>query len=199
MAETADRQAPDRRTVILHQAAGLFATKGIVATSVREIADAVGILSGSLYHHFQSKDEMVSAIVGSYLEDLTGRYTEILSTESDPRTRLAEMVRGSLAVHEAHPHATEIYQNSGNYLASLSGYDEIKKAAATIQSSWIGVLEAGVASGDFRTDVPLRVVYRLMRDALWLSVRWYKPTKDYPRERFADDFVSTFLDGLQKR
>ncbi|GLZ42016.1 TetR/AcrR family transcriptional regulator [Actinokineospora sp. NBRC 105648] len=189
----------DRRTVILHHAADLFASKGIVATTVREIADAVGILSGSLYHHFKSKDEMVSAIVTSYLDDLAVRYDQVMAAGHDPRTELTELVRGSLAVIEAHPHATEIYQNSGAYLASLAGYDHIRVAAHSIQKTWITVLEAGGETGAFRDDIPPRVLYRMLRDALWLSVRWLKPTSDYPMSRFADDFVSTFLDGIVPR
>lgn len=189
-------EALNRRAAILQHAAELFASKGIVGTSVREIADAVGILSGSLYHHFQSKDEMVSAVVRDYLTDLTSRYVVVLSRDSAPREQLTELVRASLAATEAHPHATEIYQNSGNYLRSLAEYDDIRKGAATIQTTWVGVLDAGVAAGEFRSDIPLSVLYRLLRDALWLSVRWFKPTKQYSRSAFADDFVSTFLDGI---
>jgi AcrR family transcriptional regulator len=192
-------EAVDRRTVILEHAAGLFATKGIVGTSVREIADAVGILSGSLYHHFQSKDEMVSAIVRDYLADLTGRYTDVLDAGSDPRTQLAELVRASLATTEAHPHATEIYQNSANYLRTLGEYEEIRQGAGKIQTAWLTVLQAGVDSGEFRSDIPLKVLYRLLRDALWMSVRWFQPTTGYSRARFADDFVSTFLEGVLTR
>ncbi|WP_434446908.1 TetR/AcrR family transcriptional regulator [Lentzea sp. E54] len=190
---------PDRRAIILQHAADLFATKGIVATTVREIADAVGILSGSLYHHFKSKDEMVIAIVTGYVDDLNVRYEEIMAAGIDPRAQLAELIRGSLAVIEEHPHATEIYQNSGAYLASLEGYDHIRGTASTIQKTWIEVLEAGAESGAFRSDIPPRVLYRLLRDSLWLSVRWFKPTDQYSMKRFADDFVSLFLSGLVPR
>jgi TetR/AcrR family transcriptional regulator, cholesterol catabolism regulator len=38
-----------------------------------------------------------------------------------------------------------------------------------------------------------------MRDAVWLSVRWFKPTRDYPIARFAEDCTSLFLDGLAPR
>lgn len=191
-------EALDRRSVILEHAAGLFATKGIVGTSVREIADAVGILSGSLYHHFQSKDEMVSAIVRNYLSDLTSRYERVLADPA-PRGQLTELVRASLAATEAHPHATEIYQNSANYLRTLDSYDEIRQGAAAIQTTWLRVLQVGVDAGDFRSDVPVKVLYRLIRDALWLSVRWFQPTPQYSRARFADDFVSTFLEGVLVR
>ncbi len=53
------RAGSERRDEILAIAAQLFAERGFAATTVREIADAAGILSGSLYHHFDSKASMV--------------------------------------------------------------------------------------------------------------------------------------------
>ncbi|MDJ0113374.1 helix-turn-helix domain-containing protein, partial [Rhodococcus erythropolis] len=52
-----------RRDELLEIAAGLFADRGVRATTVRDIADAAGILSGSLYHHFDSKESMVDEIL----------------------------------------------------------------------------------------------------------------------------------------
>ena len=68
----------DRREVILREAAELFARQGVAATTVREIADAAGILSGSLYHHFASKDDIVDAVLSTFLTDLRKRYDEVL-------------------------------------------------------------------------------------------------------------------------
>lgn len=189
----------DRRSVILENAALLFATKGIVATTVREIADSVGILSGSLYHHFKSKDEMVDAIVSDYLTDLTDRYAAVLASQASPSSQLHDLVTSSLANVEAHPHATEIYQNSSNYLSTIEGYAHIRESASAIQRAWLQVLEAGIASGEFRSDVPVRVLHSMLRDSLWLSVRWFKPTAAYPMSKFADDFVSVYLNGLVAR
>ena len=56
----------DRRGELLAIAAGLFAEKGFKNTTVRDIADAAGILSGSLYHHFDSKESMVDEILRSF-------------------------------------------------------------------------------------------------------------------------------------
>ncbi len=58
----------ERHTLIMEQAAALFATKGIAGTKVRDIADGVGILSGSLYHYFPSKDAIAELIVTQYLD-----------------------------------------------------------------------------------------------------------------------------------
>ena len=53
-----------------------------------------------------------------------------------------------------------------------------------------------MAQGAFRPDLEPRIVYRLMRDAVWLSVRWFRPTPEYPLSRFAEDCTSLFLDGV---
>jgi AcrR family transcriptional regulator len=190
------REPGDRREKILTSAAALFARKGVAATTVREIADEVGILSGSLYHHFESKEAMVDEIISSYLEDLRSRYKEVLSGDTDPRTRLHDLIVASLQVTKAHPHATEIYQNDVNYLAQIERFSYLKNAGKEVQGIWLEVINAGVAQGTFRSDLDPKIIYRLMRDAVWLSVRWFKPTRDYPIARLAEDCTELFLNGL---
>lgn len=190
------REPGDRRERILSSAAALFASKGVAATTVREIADEAGILSGSLYHHFESKEAMVDEIVRSYLEDLHTRYKAVLDGDTDPRTRLHDLIVASLEVVEAHPHATEIYQNDVNYLAQIERFGYLKNAGREVQHAWLEVIGQGISQGVIRGDMDPKILYRLMRDAVWLSVRWFKPTKDYPITRLAEDCTSLFLDGL---
>lgn len=194
----AREQQVDRRERILASAAALFARKGVAATTVREIADEVGILSGSLYHHFESKEAMVDEIVSSYLEDLRSRYKRVLAGDSDPRTRLHDLIVASLEVVERHPHATEIYQNDVNYLSQIERFAYLRTAGREVQRTWLEVINTGISKGAFRPDVDPKILYRLMRDAVWLSVRWFKPTVDYPLARLAEDCTSIFLDGLAK-
>jgi TetR/AcrR family transcriptional regulator, cholesterol catabolism regulator len=188
--------APDRRDVILHSAAQLFAEKGVAASTVREIADSAGILSGSLYHHFESKAAIVETIMLSYLDDLRERCLRVVASNSDPRSCLADLIHEAFATVEAHPYATEIYQNDANYLRTLPTYERIRSAATDIQQSWLGLIKAGMRSGAFRDDIPPQVCYRMMRDSVWLSVRWFKPTRSYPLAKLADDCTSLFLDGF---
>jgi TetR/AcrR family transcriptional regulator, cholesterol catabolism regulator len=193
------REPADRRERILASAAALFARKGVAATTVREIAEDVGMLSGSLYHHFESKEAMVDEIITSYLEDLRTRYKAVLIRDNDPRARLHDLVVASLEVVEAHPHATEIYQNDVNYLAQFERFSYLKNAGKEVQSTWLEVIDAGIAQGVFRADADPRITYRLMRDAVWLSVRWFKPTREYPLARLAETCTQLFLDGLASR
>ncbi len=75
--------ANTRRDELLQIAAGLFAEKGFKNTTVRDIADAAGILSGSLYHHFDSKESMVDEILSTFQDELFGKYDEILAGDDD--------------------------------------------------------------------------------------------------------------------
>lgn len=190
------REPAGRHEQILLAAASLFARKGVAATTVREIADEVGILSGSLYHHFESKEAMVDQILAPYLKDLRAAYRLVLSQDADPRTRLQDLIVASLQVVEAHPHATEIYQSDVNFLTQFERFGYLKTTARDVRKTWLEVIEAGVAQGAFRTDLEPRILYRIMRDAIWLSVRWFKPTRDYPLSRLAEDTTSLFLDGM---
>ena len=68
-----------RRSEIVAIAAELFAARGYADTTVREIADAAGILSGSLYHHFDSKESMVEALLRDFLDRIGPQYRDIIA------------------------------------------------------------------------------------------------------------------------
>lgn len=189
----------DRRGVILASAAELFARKGIGATTVREIADAVGILSGSLYHHFESKDAIVAEILAGYLRDIQDRYATVLASGKGPAQSLHDLALTSLQVASEQPQATAIYQNELHYLRERQQFAGVLAGAVDIQRTWLLVIEKGVAEGSFRADIPPRVFYRLIRDAVWLSGRGHRGYGDYGTEQLAAAISSVFLDGYAIR
>lgn len=189
----------DRRSEILQVAAELFAQRGVAATTVREIADGVGMLSGSLYHHFGSKDAIAEEIVLDYLRDIEERYCQISGDGDAPATRLALLIRASLEASVDHPHATEVYQNNLTYLSSLPSSTELSERAGRVQAMWLETIDAGVAAGVFRADIPAGVFYRLLRDSLWLSVRWYRPDGQFSISQMAEACTALYLEGFLTR
>jgi AcrR family transcriptional regulator len=189
-------EVQDRRELILSTAAEMFARRGLRATTVRAIADAVGVFSGSLYHHFPSKDAILDEVLSRYLQEIRARYAVVLASGRQPAECLHDLVVASLAIAEEQPHATAIYQNESQYLREMPGFGAIQTAAAGIQQTWLQVIEAGVADGSFRDDIPPWVFYRLIRDAVWLSVRWHRPDGPYSTSQLAEHVTSLFLHGF---
>ena len=189
----------DRRELIVATAAEMFARKGIRSTTVREIADAVGVLSGSLYHYFSSKDEIVKEILAGFLDAIRAKYDEVLSRDLDSPQALHEVVLASLQVAKQQPDATAIYQNELRYLRETPQYKAIQTGAADVQRVWFGIIERGVADGSFRTDISPRIFHRLIRDAVWLSGRGQHPDAGYSTEQLADAITSIFLEGFSAR
>src|SRR5690348_2685770 len=110
--------AASRREELLGIAAQLFATQGYKNTTVRHIADAAGILSGSLYHHFDSKESMVDDILREFQNELFGQYEAILASSDDARTKLEAAVRVSFEAIDRHPYEVAIFQNDADYLGT---------------------------------------------------------------------------------
>src|SRR5690349_11036989 len=106
-----EQSSASRRDELLSIAAGLFAEKGFKNTTVRDIADAAGILSGSLYHHFDSKESMVDEILRTFQDELFAAYDEALASDDDPRTKIERAVRLSFESIDQHPNAVAIFQN----------------------------------------------------------------------------------------
>ena len=193
------KEPQDRRSDILASAAELFARRGVGATTVREIAESVGMLSGSLYHHFESKDAIVAEILTGYLRAIQDRYAAVLASGKGPAESLHDLVLTSLQVASEQPQATAMYQNELHYLRERQRFAGVLAGAADIQRTWLLVIEKGVAEGSFRADIAPRVFYRLIRDAVWLSVRWHHPGGEYPTSQLAEDIIAVFLDGFTAR
>src|SRR3954467_10079103 len=94
---------PTRRDELLQLAATMFAERGLRATTVRDIADSAGILSGSLYHHFASKEEMVDEVLRGFLDWLFERYQQTVATQPNPLERLKGLFMASFeAIEDRH-------------------------------------------------------------------------------------------------
>jgi len=78
----------NRRQRLLDAAAGLFRERGFHVTSMRDIARAVGMLSGSIYYHFSSKEEMLLAVYEEGLRHIAARFDAAVAEETDPWRRL---------------------------------------------------------------------------------------------------------------
>lgn len=193
---TAQANGGTRRDELLQIAARLFAERGFRNTTVRDIADAAGILSGSLYHHFDSKESMVDEILRGFLDDLFGRYREIVASGSDSRATLEALITASYESIDKSHAAVAIYQDEAKRLVENERFSYISDRNTEFRDLWVGVIERGIADGTFRPDVDVELVFRFLRDTVWVAVRWYRPGGTLTADKVAQQYLSIVLDGL---
>ncbi|ALI29118.1 Transcriptional factor [Mycolicibacterium fortuitum] len=189
-------QPASRRDELLDLAATMFAERGLKATTVRDIADSAGILSGSLYHHFKSKEQMVEEVLKDFLDWLFARYQEILDRETSPLGQLTGLFMASFEAIE-HRHAqVVIYQDEAKRLSSIPQFGFVDERNREQRKMWIDILQQGISDGSFRQDIDVDLVYRFIRDTTWVSVRWYQPGGPLSAEEVGRQYLAIVLGGI---
>ncbi|MFG7942709.1 TetR/AcrR family transcriptional regulator [Streptomyces cacaoi] len=193
------RQTPARRAELLATAAEVFAEQGYNATTVREIADAAGLLAGSLYYHFDSKESMLDEILATFLGELWARYEAVLAAGLGPRATLEALVTESFREIDRHRAAVAIYQKESKYLAVQPRFGYLDDSRSRFETAWLSTLERGVATGAFRADLDVRLTYRFVRDTVWVAASWYRPGGRHSPEEIARQYLSMVLEGIAVR
>src|SRR5215831_14583536 len=184
----------ERRAHLVVLAGELFAQKGYRATTVREIADAAGILSGSLYHHFDSKESIDDEILSSFVNQVLTNYRAAASA-ADPRAALEQIVRSTSHTLSQHRAALAMLQHDWSYFATHPRFAYLPKALREIERIWINQLELGKQDGLFRPDLDAKLTYRLLRDVLWIPEQWRR-TRGYSTDQVVDGFLRILFDGI---
>jgi TetR/AcrR family transcriptional regulator, cholesterol catabolism regulator len=191
-------QAPTRRDELLELAATMFAERGLRATTVRDIADSAGILSGSLYHHFSSKEQMVDELLRGFLDWLFSRYQEIVATEPNPLERLKGLFMASFEAIEDRHAQVVIYQDEAKRLSGHVRFSYVEERNREQRKMWVDVLNQGIEEGYFRPDLDVDLVYRFIRDTTWVSVRWYQPGGPLTAEQVGRQYLAIVLGGITR-
>jgi len=161
------RPAPDAtRGRILLAGLGLFAEHGFHGTSIRDIAAGTAVQSASLYAHFPSKEAILAELVlAGHEEHHTRLVTALLQSGTDPRDRLAALVRAHVQTHTDYPMLAVV---ASNEMHALSPAAAAPAAAVRRRSEALlaEVLAMGRQQGVF--DV-VHLEATAARSAAWVS------------------------------
>jgi AcrR family transcriptional regulator len=196
-----------RKADILDLAAGLFAQQGVDKTTVREIGAAAGILSGSLYHYFDSKESIVAEVITGYLGTRWDDCQRISAEITEPRARLGELLRTELRDIAVSNAAKVVNTHSRYVLQLLPAHPRTHELARNIRGVWIETIEAGIEQGTFRRDIRPEIFYALVRRTLNVAQQWVDglSAPNHPKaltDRFgaaavAESWVSVLLGGFE--
>jgi AcrR family transcriptional regulator len=199
-ADNNHRIAPEeRRSQILRVSAELFAERGYTATTVRNIAEQAGLLSGSLYHHFDSKEAILDEILTGYVAGLLEQVKAVEAEDVDVLTAVNSLIHLTVLALDEHRDAILLLQNEWGLIRDIPRFRHLVKSGDEIAKVWTRLLERGMKEKVFRNDVPPGLIYRFARDALWVAARWYEPGHTYSLEQIADDYCKVVFEGITTR
>lgn len=190
------RASSERRAEIVRIAAELFAERGYKATTVRAIGDAAGVLSGSLYYHFDSKESIADELFTSYFDELLSTYHEIAEREDDPRAAFRALVTAAFESIGQHHAAVIVVQNEQRYLSEFERFAYLGERQHDVEQLWLDVLRSGIEAEVFRDTLDPKIVYRFVRDAIGTSARWYRPDGGLKLSDLAEQYLTMILDGI---
>ncbi len=181
------RVLPSGRTRILDEAAELFLSGGYGDTSLRDIASAVGIQPASIYHHFNSKEELFTEILRIGIEHTTQAFDEVaetLATDSkslDPQeTLLAHIEAHLIALFEHGPYT------AANVVVFPVAPEAVKSAVVPVRDQyeqrWDTLLQSLATSGLLDPNLDVRMARRILLGSINSTIEWFTP-KQYSRKK----------------
>ncbi|MGI5202306.1 TetR family transcriptional regulator [Spirillospora sp. CA-108201] len=186
-----------RRAELLATAAEVFASQGYSATTVRKVADAAGILGGSLYYHFDSKESMADEILSTFLDDMWAAYDRVLDAGLSARETLEAVVAESFRSIDKHRPAVVLYQNESKHLATSERFHYLLDSQRRFEEMWLSLLDRGVKEGAFRADLDRTLIYRFIRDTVWVAANWYQHGGRLSADDIAKQYLAMFLEGIR--
>lgn len=188
------------RARILDEAAALFLQQGYDATSLRHIADAVGMKAGSLYYHFDSKDDLLTAILRRGIEVMESAFdgaaaaTAAATIDAQPERRVEAHVRAHLAA---------LFENGPYTAAHVTTFrtappavrDTIVPIRDAYEARWTQLLRDLQADGKIPPTVDVSVARLVLFGAMNSSVEWFDPSRGN-LDRFAHAITAQFWNGV---
>ncbi len=180
---------------IVAAAAKVFRTKGYHAATVRDIADEVGILKGSLYHHFESKEALLYLVVKEPIAQMFQTMAAIAEADLTPTEKLRRAISAHLEAFDRHYPHLFVYlrerEEVKRRFREMIGY-----SPKDYERHWQQILREGIENGEFRSDLDIQVTsYGLLGMLNW-AYKWYDPQGRLSIGEVAEQFTALALAGV---
>ena len=180
-----------RRMELVRAAAKLFRDQGYERTTVRDLGNAVGLQSGSLFYHFRTKEEILVAVMALGITATTEQLSEAIARARSPRDKLSALF---------HVHLNSLLgDNQAALEVMLYEWRSVSAAAKPglivlrdrYEALWQEVLDEAAAAGLVKQDT--RLLRRTLLGSLHWSVQWYKSEGELSVDALAERMLALVL------
>jgi AcrR family transcriptional regulator len=194
-AESGPRPPRRRQLEVLEVAARVFHQKGYESTSIQDIAEAIGILKGSLYYYIRSKEDLLYEILQGVHEEALANITPVVEMEGDALQKIRAFVTTHLMFNAEHLTKMGVFYHD---FRSLSG--ERRSSIVESRDYYDGLLRGfirqGQKDGTVCPDVDAKAAALGVMGMLNWIYQWYHPGGGLNERELADEFADLVVNGL---
>jgi TetR/AcrR family transcriptional regulator, cholesterol catabolism regulator len=189
------KRRSSKRAVILNKAASMFKDKGFAATSMRDLAEAVGVEAASLYNHIKSKSEILQEIVFHAAAECNQHLAEVDTKNKSALEKIEEIIRFHIGmminnfeeyhvmthewIHLEEPHLSNFINQRRNYVQRLEA-----------------IIGEGIEDREMKPIIPYVAVLTILSAVRGLEF-WHRSRKKYSPQQVEDNMVAHLIAGLR--
>jgi AcrR family transcriptional regulator len=184
----------ERKQQITSTAERLFNQKGYLATSVRDLAEALGIEAASLYSHVQSKEELLWSIADRCADEFFDAVRPIAESNLHTQQKLTEMIVAHVMVITRNQDASAVFFREWKHLSEPQ-----KSQYAQRQSDYEGIFKAVIRKGmeeNLFKNFDEGFSARTILSAINWTHTWYRPDGEWTARQVGEHLSGFLLNGL---
>ncbi len=184
-----------RKAQIDGTATALFRAQGFAATSMRELALAVGLEAGSLYSHVRSKEEILHRVCFGLAEDFFAAFAAATTDDGQPvAQRLRQAIEAHVRVLTQDVAASTVFLHEWRHL-SEPARTEFVTLRDRYEAGFRALVQQGTAAGELHCPDPAFAALTLLASLNWLPT-WYRPDGKLTPDEVAHRLAEQLLGGL---
>ena len=190
------RKSTETRQRILDAAAKAFRRKGYVATRLAEIASLAGMRAGSIYYHFDSKEQILEEVLEIGIRRISEAVSEALAALPERASHRARIGAAATA------HMTTLLRHGDYSSANMRNFSQIPapvrrrhlKTRRQYEATWRSLLAEAQAAGELSSTADPKLLRLFLLGAINWSMEWYRP-KGESIEGIAAAFTTFLFEG----
>jgi AcrR family transcriptional regulator len=191
-----ERKKASKKGLILQRAATMFRERGFAASSMRDLAETVGIEAASLYNHIRSKNEILEAICFEVANLFNEKLQEIESNRQHTINKIESILRF---------HIEQMIDNYEKVIVTDREWRHLDEPYRTnfqsqrrsYRKRFAAIIEEGIAKGEIRRiDAPTAVL--IMLHAVNGIESWHRSQAKISAEELSNNMIRILIDGLRK-
>ena len=186
-----------RKEQVIRRAAELFREKGYVASSMRDLAQKMGIEAASLYSHIRSKEEILQSLCFDMATEFRKSLEEVEKQNISASEKLRKGIIGHVQVMARDLTASAVFMNEHRHLSQPYLRDFLLLRINYI-NRFKAIIEAGMNSGEFKNNIDKKLAVMTLFSSLNWMPQWYDPASTIEPAALGLQLADMLVNGLKR-